>query len=186
MKSKAEKEKIKIDMSNGEKLPILNIKPSKKTQPMPQDSEIQEQKIPKLPDLPELPQEIITHYKEDLNKELPTTNELNIKNLEKEIKEKKRLLKLKREEEKLRLAKEELERIKAEKQEKIEKEIEIPKEDESIKLISELKEEFIKTCPLCNHKLKRSKVKREGFILKQHIKCKNKSCNFAKEIIFKI
>jgi len=41
-------------------------------------------------------------------------------------------------------------------------------------------------CPLCNGKLKRKRLKKEGNILKQKVKCKNRRCNFEREYVFSI
>jgi hypothetical protein len=41
----------------------------------------------------------------------------------------------------------------------------------------------LKKCPLCSGKMKRSKVIKRNNILSQMIKCKNKNCNFEKEIM---
>lgn len=47
-------------------------------------------------------------------------------------------------------------------------------------------ENFIKICPLCNNKVKKKLVKRDGDILRQLMKCKNKKCTFEKEIVIQI
>jgi len=41
----------------------------------------------------------------------------------------------------------------------------------------------LKKCPLCSGKMKRSKVIKRNNILSQMIKCRNKNCNFEKEIM---
>jgi hypothetical protein len=47
-------------------------------------------------------------------------------------------------------------------------------------------EDFIKICPICNKKVKKYPVKRNGKILTQLMKCKNKKCDFKKEIVMEI
>ena len=44
----------------------------------------------------------------------------------------------------------------------------------------------LKLCPLCNSKLKKKKIKREGDVLKQVVKCKKWSCPFEKEFVFNV
>jgi hypothetical protein len=163
---------VKIDFGE-EKIPIQSIKPVKKASHKPQKSQIQEQKIPKNEKKSEI--EEIKEIKQEINREEKT----DIKQLEKEIKEKKKLLKLKKEEEK----------IKEEERKKLE-EIKIPQEiikteTQEIRLIP-ANDELLKICPLCNSKIKRSKVRRNGFDLIQHFKCKNKACNFRKEIVMRL
>lgn len=48
------------------------------------------------------------------------------------------------------------------------------------------KDNNFKLCPLCNSKLKRKKITQEGDILKQKVICKNRKCNFQKELIYSL
>lgn len=47
-------------------------------------------------------------------------------------------------------------------------------------------DQFSKHCPLCASKLKKKKIRREGNVFKQLIKCKKWSCPFEKEIVINI
>lgn len=47
-------------------------------------------------------------------------------------------------------------------------------------------ENFTKICPLCKKKVKRKAVKKNGMVLTQMFKCKNKFCGFQKEITITI
>jgi len=111
------------------------------------------------------------------------TEEINIEELEKEIKIKKKLLKQKKEEE--RKKEEELKEIERKKEEEnlLKQEIPMPSASQNI----ELKENDyidLRICPLCNNKLKRKKVRQENFVLTQILKCKK--CGYKKEITLKI
>lgn len=39
-------------------------------------------------------------------------------------------------------------------------------------------------CPICNGKLKKTRLKKSGSELKQTVKCKNRKCNFKREYTF--
>jgi vacuolar-type H+-ATPase subunit I/STV1 len=172
-----EKGIVKIDFGE-EKIPIQSIKPIKKASHKPQKSQFQEQKTAKNEKKSEI--EEIREIKQEINREDYPQEILNdaeeiedIKQLEKEIKEKKKLLKLKKEEEIKKL-----------------EEIKLPQEEinteaQEIRLIP-ANDRLLKICPLCNFKIKRSWVKRNGFDLIQHFKCKNKACNWNKKIIVRI
>lgn len=175
--------------------PELILKKNKKSRLKPSVKEIQREDFPELPELPDLPQiPLLTKKEENVNLEKNTYQEqqikedLEIEDLEKEIKEKKKLLKLKKEEEKRRLEEEErirleeeLKKLEEEKNKLIETQ-EISEETQEIKLIAE-NETLIKICPICNSKVKRKPVKQVGLTLIQKFKCKNKKCDFQKEII---
>lgn len=104
-----------------------------------------------------------------------------IEDLEREIKAKKKLLKLKKEEEKQK----EIERKKLEEAEN-QQEV-IPKKDiQKIRLLPFIDNKRLKICPICNSKISASKIRKVGFALSQSFKCKNKACNFTKEISFNI
>jgi hypothetical protein len=174
---------VKIDFGK-EKIPIQSIKPIKKASHKPQKSQIQEQKIVKNDKKSEI--EEIKEIKQEISRENYPQEILNdaeemedIKELEKEIKTKKKLLKFKKEEEKR----------KEEERKKLE-EIKLPQEEtktetQEIRLIP-INDELLKICPLCNSKIKKSWVKRNGFDLIQHFKCKKKACNFRKEIVMRL
>jgi hypothetical protein len=126
--------------------------------------------------------------------------DMNIDDLENEIKEKMILLEAKRIEVAEKMLKEaEEKRLKEEEdkkkeEERIKQEEENKKQEEEImqeetiiegKLINEIKlnshEDInIKICPVCSKKLKRMKVKKNGFMLMQSIKCKK--CGYENEI----
>jgi len=173
---KLEKKKGIVSIEFGdEELPIQSIKKAKKIQPKPQKQEIQLEKVIK-------------------NKEIEP-KEIDIKELEREIKEKKKLLKLKKEEELKRAEQERLRQIAIE-QEKVTKELGVLKQEgqinavkediQSVKLLLPFEVVDLKICPKCNFKLKRRKVKQQGYNLIQEIKCKNKLCDFRKEIIIRV
>lgn len=183
--------------------PEPTIKKKKKPRLKPSVKEISKEEIPELPDLPKLPELppilLLTKEEENVNIEKNTyqqqqvldNEEIKIEDLEKEIKAKKKLLKLKKEEEKKRLEEEErirleeeLKRIEEEKNKFIETQ-EIPKETQEVKLITE-NEILLKICPICNSKVKRKPVKQIGLTLIQQFKCKNKKCDFQKEISIRI
>ena len=168
---------------------IQNIKKEKKASLKPQESEIQEEKAIENPEIDKI---------EDLQKEIDNQKialELRIKEAKEEQKKLLTELKLKAKTEKkeLKLKK------KAEKREKRRKhwyfrmfmrKPKVPVIQEivyqnpnEIKLI-ELDYTNLKRCPICNKKLKKTKVIYDFNILKQTLKCKK--CNFKKEIAIKL
>jgi len=182
-----------------DKEPIQNIKPIKKVHYKPFVSEIQEEKI----------------IENEERKENIGNNEIKLIELNNEIAEQERLLKLRRKEQKeeeKRLKKELKLKKKAEKKEqkakrkvekrekrrkhwyfrifmRKEKSKEIPVKEvtyqnpNEVKLI-ELDYTNLKKCPICDKKLRKTKVEYDFNILKQTLKCKK--CNFKKDIAIKL
>lgn len=195
---KFEKKKgiVKIGFDE-EKTPLQNIKTNKKLHHKPQEQEIQEKKEAKLLKNVELASKIVLKEDDILFKNMGNEKtgmgdtEVRIEDLEKEIKEKKKLLKLKKQEEERKKEEEKLKQIEAE-QQKVTDEINTIKNEtvkeniQSVKLALPFEVISLKICPKCSAKLKRKKVKQQGFMIIQEIKCKNKMCDFHKEIILKV
>jgi hypothetical protein len=177
---KQEKGIVKIEF-NEEVAPIQSIKEPKKPRHKPQESQIPQEKAPIPTELPEIAQDEEKHQ------------EIDIEQLEREIKAKKKLLKLKKEEEKRKIEEEEQKQKIAELEEE-KKQLEESQKQEEIAKKEEIQQvrlipdniEFLKTCPACHSKIWRSKVRRQGIILSQMFRCKNKACNFQKEISLRI
>lgn len=183
-----------------EKIPIQNIKPTKKVHYKPLISKIQEEKVIENTEIDNL---------DNLKKEIKAKELLlNLMKKEKEISEKiqkKELkLKLKAEKKELKLKKKAEKREKRRKHwyfrifmKKEKKPIEIgskekvedliPKETYSnpneFKLI-EANDTILKICPVCQNKMKRKKVMQDIDSFRQLFKCKK--CPFSKEIVIKL
>ena len=138
--------------------------------------------------------------------------EESIEDLEKEIERKRQLLETKKQEEELKRQREiqmqeeiqlqkeifELQRdfpkemelqqseiTKALPEPAVEFELQSAQDSQNVKLVS-FDTSFYKICPLCQKKVRHSKVEGDGFILKQKFKCKNKLCLWEKEIVLKV
>jgi hypothetical protein len=210
----AKKQIIKIDF--GEPLPNIKSAQNTHQKPQESKIQgkntAQSEEIAKIPEISNSAQEtdgLITMPEIPLS-ELPDIepkqeNEFEkLKELEKKLKEQKELLKVKEKEEKIKKKLEEKLKgkrslinplrwfglkYKKKKELKLEEEIKEPEilEKQSPTEIK-LTEDFsnLKFCPVCNCKLKKGKVRKKGEIYTQNLKCKNKNCNFTKEIIFKL
>lgn len=211
----AKKNIIRIDFENPLPIIKKPKKASLKPQEQ-EIQAVKEQEIVKNEEISNSAQETITHYKELVTtpetplSELPfiepkQENEFEkIEELEKKLKEQKELLIIKKKEEKIRKKLEEKLKgkrslinplrwfglkYKKKKELKLEEKIKEPEilEQQSqteIKLIEDYSNLIF--CPICNCKLKKEKVRLNGEIYTQNLKCKNKNCTFTKEIIFKL
>lgn len=172
--------------------------------------------LPKSASFPTISNDFVAEELKEIKPVLPISspldflkagNDLNeIQDLEKEIQLKMQLLeqrkieeaerKLKEEEEKIRQEEErrlkeeeEVERVKQEEEKKKEEEcvIESFMEDSTNEIkLNSYEYIDIRICPVCSGKLKRAKVKKNGLIFIQKVKCKNIDCNFEREIAFSL